>query len=679
MLKKIVSIILCLVLAGGVFAGCTLFERDTRAEFAQVVATIEGRTVERTVEDKIIRRVLENGEPNEYLTEEAIAGFRQNKIREREAALRQANPTWGLSQINAWFAGTEGEAFLKGLEDEIESFYLVYTYTYPKKHITKAELVQEFNQRAQEYLQQGMSIEEALDQSLTNLVERELLMSEIRMLLATGQMPAPRQTSINELRRSVYSQIDGEIFNQVEEIVRAFRIEEPPHRVQEGTNPTPPHPVRPEPPVDPNDVPDDIDADGNRIYWQPEAVTFPENQGTHDLLFLEGLRRFMNLMFSIIDDQTHLLTEAQLELLEADKERWETVRRRPPSELAGVYETLLGNCHEGTDGYFAVWYFFYRSAFDNILLQNLERMVKDTVTVSNNEVVAAYNSVRAQNMNVQTREEYISMLEDDVDSIVFHKFDVQQFYVKHILIPFSDAQTALFEADGTKTQRQLNEIRNKEAFNISAFARRDGFEYGVSRSLASIENEIYSAMNPLAGFSWEAEQEFERLIFRFNTDQGIFNNARGYGVRFDEPTSFVPEFEAGAMDLYRFYLDEEARLLRLRNGTLRSDDSRAIRNRAIGSLNSRENRVVTQFGVHIMMLSSVIKGGHLNAINDFTNVMRTTTFEEVFREQIQTMRENEAYQVFQSDFMRRVNTQRKDDVVRQDRLFRSIVRDAERA
>ncbi|MDE7107249.1 MAG: peptidyl-prolyl cis-trans isomerase, partial [Clostridiales bacterium] len=125
-------------------------------------------------------------------------------------------------------------------------------------------------------------------------------------------------------------------------------------------------------------------------------------------------------------------------------------------------------------------------------------------------------------------------------------------------------------------------------------------------------------MTPLAGNVQRANDAFNDLIYLYNTDPGAFDNDKGYVVKYQ-----VEEGEA------RTYMEEFEDAAREMRKTLE-----------VGQVYAKP--VITDYGVHIMYLSSVAQKGAVQ-LNDVTSPNGSQTYYDLLEEPIKTKRENSSY------------------------------------
>src|SRR5690606_14437460 len=108
----------------------------------------------------------------------------------------------------------------------------------------------------------------------------------------------------------------------------------------------------------------------------------------------------------------------------------------PPHEFAKLYTQL--------QDFWFIRYLYYENAYNAMLFIKLQEYAEKDVAVTEEEVKAYYNKKLAEQKASFDADisNYISALKDGNDLILYHPQDVKWFYVKHILIPFSDEQKA---------------------------------------------------------------------------------------------------------------------------------------------------------------------------------------------------------------------------------------------
>lgn len=501
-------------------------------------------------------------------------------------------------------------------------------YMSERKEITKQELLNTLNNNYQNYLQQGYQLTELLDFFLNQLIDRELLLLEADRLSREGLIEKTTLTQKNAIWKKIYASVDSEMYNITLEIAKEYDRDAPP-APQTGTALEPKYAVK---------IYEDADEVVDTEVWVPTAPA------ATDTLKLEAVRRFCNARFKDIDEIK--LSATDKAKVDADKALVKSYTSKPRAELAKLYL--------GLKDLFTINYLYYRGEEQGAIIENLEKYSKSTVTVSEAEIDDYYRTKLAeQKLAFEDMQAYITAL-SGTDPVLYHR-DAKQFYVKHILIPFTDAQTAQLTAFKESSKHSLAEIkayRENLAHGITGYAHANGFDTGKQLSIQTISNEIYGTMRQYEGNSYMAEVKFENLIFKYNTDGGIFNNKLGYGMQYGSKSSFVPEFEEAMVKLYDDYQEGDAKL-----GTL-------------------SDWVVTDYGVHIMMLSSFIEPGVRN-LNDYTDVFKDKTYYDLIKKTLKETEEESAFNSYATSLLTNLKLQWSDQIIKYERRFADIQKQLE--
>jgi parvulin-like peptidyl-prolyl isomerase len=515
--------------------------------------------------------------------------------------------------------------------------------TADEKPLFKYQLVRLFNQQASSLIsQQGMTVSAAMDYCLESLINRELMVHEVKRRMSVGAadpdyMPSPTQKQLNDLWRGIYTSIDSQLFSLAVEVAAEYKMDEPVQKAT-GEGSTPTYTVKAAQTgvwesytdedrawLQANDevtyaaiVPSEVAED---FEWVPEAYRAPK---ADDILSLEALRRFVQLMINNIEPA--YLTADETVLYNQDKALLASYANKNGAALSQLYFDIQRT--------FVVQYYFYRDQYDGQLLTNLQNFINNTTAVTNAEVQAEYNRLLAeQKTSFKTISTYTAALENTTSTtpILHHPVlvtdtgaDNTEFFVKHILVPLSEAQTAELTAlkATAATPEEIEARRAQLCANITTYVHTDGYDdlSVPQKTIAQVMAEVKAAMSGRTG--WNAEQKFEELIYKYNTDPGIFNNPKGYGLRAADKSSYVAEFEAAAKALYEAYVADKTKTPL---GTVYADP------------------VVTDFGVHIMMLSSVVKPQDEAAMSDFTTVMWNQTVKQQLTATVRTNKLSNAY------------------------------------
>ena len=598
MIKKLLTILLCIALGLGVLSGCRLFVLNEEKDLAESVAVIASRTLP-------IKIKKDNG----------------------------------------------------GFEDSM--------FTSEERVVSKLELYNVFRQYGQDYQSQyGMSAQEAYDKLLDQLIERELLINEAQRLIAANLIKF-RQSELNQIWKNVYDQIDDELYEFETEIAKEYDQEI--YIRGQGEDLEPDWPVLEYAYAPDEDEDSDYEIKDNIIMdeepWQPEGsrgpifdysiiehgaekakqAYFKTDEYRLAALKTEDLRRFLQGIRERINPD--ILSPANAAKFEADLKKIDQYKNTPPHEFAKLYTQL--------QDFWFIRYLYYENAYNAMLFNKLQEYAEKDVAVTEEEVKAYYNKKLAEQKASFDADisNYISALKDGNDLILYHPQDVKWFYVKHILIPFSDEQKA--KIDEYKklgvSEEAVKAFRDKLAGQITSYAHEFGYNVGEPKHISVIENEIYGEMKHLEGKSSSAERKFEQLIFKYNTDPGIFNNVKGYGMQYATEkgeSGYQLEFEEASFKLFE-------------KGVL-------------GAI----EKAVTDYGVHYIMLSSIVKP-ETKQLGEYTSVfqdgLHDTTYQKALEKELLDKKKADAFTNYQNQILKQLNREWKPYItIYKDRYKRLV-------
>ncbi|HEY8419799.1 MAG TPA: hypothetical protein VIL03_05130, partial [Clostridia bacterium] len=317
--------------------------------------------------------------------------------------------------------------------------------------------------------------------------------------------------------------------------------------------------------------------------------------------------------------KTDTLSSADLAKFKADLKELEKYNNAKPYEYAKLYAKLKD--------FWFIKYLYYNDAYNVMLFTKLREHVEGNVTVTEEEVVNYYDKKLAEQQasfdaNIDN---YISALKDNKEIIIYHPQDVKWFYVKHILIPFSDEQKAKIENYKKLglPESAVKAYRDSLANQITSYMHVNGNNYGERLTLSQIESHILSATS---------REKFERLIYLYNTDPGMFDSVMGYGMQYTYPktgtSGYMLEFEAASFRLYE--------------------------NGQVGAI----EKAITDYGVHYIMLYSIVKPetkALLDWTNDFGHEFYGITIKEALRRELLDSKKADAYTNYQNKILKQLN------------------------
>ncbi len=577
MYKKIITTILSIVLCLSLFTGCTLFTYDYERDYKQVIATIDSTTI------------------------------------------------------------TDGSA----------------SYTTKKKDIYKYELINSVNAYAPTYVQYyGMSVEEAVDYLAEQLVVTELVLNEADAQLHFGNIEWTNYET-NQVRQSVYNSIDAQLADLRNDVLTEHG--EPITSDSTTTNNSsetqttyPTETVEEEGAYDHYSREDLIEevvlkelaneekAEGYSDYklrlmlekydlsqeelWMPGESRYPGRYGSDEVksLEIEAMRRFLNLLAENVENDYRLTEEQKVKF---GKEVNDLKRTGNDNGLSYVYPALIDT---------EVIEFFIGSGYrKNVKLSLLQEYITSSVDVTDEEIRTSYQNLLTSQMDsYATQSNFDSAVTGGSTTILYYPND-SYYFVKHILVPFSDEQTAELKAyvekyEGIKPQAELDQKKVNLANEIKGFEHRAGENYGKPLTIAQIYEDIESVMASAVTLK-DKDRAFDSLIYKYNTDPGIFGKELGYQVKkttgdaYDE--TYMKEFSLAAKALYEAGVEG-----------------------AISPV------AVTDYGVHILYLSKIIPSSGLTlGMNDYISYGERTTVFEKLREEKLTSKTNAIFSEWQNN------------------------------
>lgn len=499
-----------------------------------------------------------------------------------------------------------------------------------KKNIYKYQLVNTLNQNASNYIQQGYSVEEVVKQFLEQLIISELVFIEADRMIAFKEIvwrdgtvkvtnedgeEVPDYTDYNRVKELVYNSIDSTLTSIRKEILTEYDNDLPTVEDATGDSETT-YPVKEEEKEDEEEIP-------QTEKFEPDKARWPGFYGDADTKALgrETMRRFIELLHKSANPENNFsVTNEDVKAFKKDDEEINRIINEQGIEY--VYGMI------------------YDTHYIEVLLKdNVERQVKL-------ERVQDYMSKRVTVDQREVQERYNSMLEDQIrqydadisaynsaikggSSEILYTPSSKYFYVKHILLPFSDEQSARLKAkqnSGTYSDAEIKSYRDGLVSETVVYPHKDG-ENDLSRpmSVEQVFTQVKSAMKTVESDPYEAERLFDDFIYTYNTDPGIFNNAKGYIVENKledgESETYMKEFAEGARELYKNY--------------------------KVGMV--LDDYVVTDYGVHIMYLASTTKAGEKKKLSDYQTPGRYTTYYDIIEKAIRTERENKEFQTWQNN------------------------------
>ncbi len=548
--------------------------------------------------------------------------------------------------------------------DSIVDTHNGVTYESGKRYIYKSDLISACNSYAASYVSNyNLTLEQAVNRLLDELVTRELLLIEAERLLEQGEIEWTQKEE-NQKQEYIYSAIDsrlttlrGDIYSDFDETAPSSDDEE--DVSAETTYPTP------EAETTEDDYTyyetdergnivyeDKKDKDGNIVYeqavdqdgvpmyapdgvtpvmvpvqvpkyieWVPSEANYPCMWGSEDQKSLdrEAVNRFLSVIKTLAEDDFKATKEDKAKFAEDDKKIEDIINTRG---IENVYP-MLGGTHY-------MEYLVGRTAEQSILLTLLQEYIVGNVTVTDQEVVDAYNTqLRNQQEKYRDNQQAYQTDLSGGSTTMLYMRDDSYFYVKHILLPFSEEQTAYlaaYKADPRNAGKDATVMRDTQMVNETVvYPHVNGEDDRTDpKTVNEVFDEIYSAMYRVKNNPKEAERLFDSYTYKYNTDTGAFGYGSQYAVKKNDDeghSGYMEEFYDGAMELYNNY--------------------------SVGDV--LPEYVVTDYGVHIMYFSQDVTPGYIRQLKDYLTPGAYKTVRETFYDTIKSTKENAAFTAWQNE------------------------------
>lgn len=498
------------------------------------------------------------------------------------------------------------------------------TYTTEAVDIYKQDLVNYLNNNYSS-LQSSFSTGEALvTYCIQALSYSQIVINEADALIEYGIIDwydgtNGYYTQSNSVKQSVYTTIDNSLFSIVNEILDSRGEEQrtQPSAGEEGSTTYPEKPVE-------ND--EEIEHEDEKE-WIPDLVRWPGMVGTASERSLgrESMRRFISTLKESVSEDFRV-TDEDKELFKQDDENIEKVINEQGIEY--VYP-MLGSTH----------YMYYLSGKNierNLKITLMQEYIEDSVTVTAEDVQAEYERLLSEQVQSYTNDitNYYTAAADN--ATIYYVPNQNYFYVKHILLPFSDEQTADLTAYGKvpgRTSAQVKSYRDDLANSIVAYKHVNG-ENDTSRSYSvdEVMNIVRGRMKPLSGHEKDADRAFDDLMYDFTTDTAVFNYPVGYAVKYrldeGDAETYMQEFADAAREMYDGYMA----------GTFKVGDV-------------LYKKVVTDYGVHILYLSRVPDVTTTAGVGlySYTSAGQTATYYDGIEESLITTKTAQTFNLWQSE------------------------------
>lgn len=614
MRKRIICILMTAILSVSLFTGCSLFSYDSERDSMQVVATIA-------------------------------------PVRITESSV------------------------LTGDEE-----YTGKVYQTEEKKIYKYELVSTFNNIGQTLVSNyGYTLEDAIDYVVDQLVTRQIILNEADAQISFGNVTWG-QNEENQVLEGIYSSIDAQLASIRNSILES-RGEETPgtsssDSSSDSTDTTyPVQEVEEEGKYDRYSRNELISAAVERIEgltqeqaeeysdyklrakledadlqnvekFKPDTVRYPGFYGSDKLksLELEAMRRFISDLKDTVKEDFRI-SAADKKTYSEELENLEKLGNE--KGLSYVYpelgDTKLMQYMIGDN---------YRT---NVKIDLLQKHITDSVDVLPDEVQSSYNDLLAQQTGKYENVDsfYTDVKANNVDPMVYYA-NGDYYFVKHILVPFNDEQTAKLTAfkagkGNIEGDASIAEFKEKLGKTVVGYEHRDGENYGLPLTIDEIYADIVREMAKVTELK-DRDRKFDELIYKYNTDDGIFGKELGYPVKGklgeneEYDSTYMEEFSRAADKLFRE-----------------------------GKEGAISEFVATDYGVHLLYLSRIIpEGGMTVGLNQYISYGEHTTVYEKLESTFRTQKLNERFTKWQENKVGYYFTVATDVITRNEKAYENL-------
>lgn len=447
----------------------------------------------------------------------------------------------------------------------------VVSIEYPngdKINISKKELITSFNNYGSTLIEQGSSMEEALQQSMTALINQKVLIKDSESKIKLSNLDKNTVwtetkdaiiENLNSFAEKVREKWEINIPSDDDETETASVVYTPYERKAEVLKEDGVYVIKlVEKNQEDENVPlifdsENIDDICNNIYDVINEKTKADENATESekleaKVFAESLKKYIRTL-TVNEEGQKLSTDS------------ESIFKR---EIKRIYENRL----------------------DSIKIEKMQEYIAGSSNMSPITVKDVLDKYRSMIINsYQTYKALPSQFDEDVldkfDSVNYIPND-DYFFVSHILLKFNKEQQAEYDELQTLLEKQLisprvYQERVKELKNqITASSRNEnGVFEGDTKNANDILNEVKNAVK--SGSNEEKSEHFRNLLYKYNQDDGALNGEYLYVVG-KENSRMVDSFNEAGRELH-----------------------------AKGEFGAVSDLVLSQYGAHILFYAGPVK------------------------------------------------------------------------
>lgn len=509
-------------------------------------------------------------------------------------------------------------------------------YTTEPADIYKRDLLEYVNSNANSLSSSfGTDLEGLYTYAATMLINVELITNEVNALIDCGKVEWGIKEQ-NTIKQNIYTVIDSTLMSIKNEILSSRDQEQIATDTTDDVNTETTYPIKPDASAD------DETGDSENVFdtepWEPDLVRYPGLSGDQNTRSLEreAMRRFLALIETRVKNDFRVSSEMRAKF---DKELKAIDNIINTKGIEYVYP-VIGNypLTDDSDFGYMLYYLSGESVERSQKISSLQEYLTTGINVDPSEVNARFTALQnEQRSQFDADAAAFDTAVNDSNTTVLYYPNNNYFYVKHILLPFSDDQTAALTAykarpdivnlQEKEKNEKVNRYRAQLADAIVCYPHKDG-ENDMTRpmSVDEVMSHVKSVMQPKESNVESADVAFDDLVYLYNTDPGAFGNNKGYIVKYKlgdgESETYMQEF---------------------------ADAARAMRdNISVGQV--YYEKVITDYGVHIMYLASVTTPGDV-ALYGSTTPGRLQTYYDIFEQQIISAREAAVYNTWEGNVL----------------------------
>ncbi|MCL1954166.1 MAG: hypothetical protein FWF58_05485 [Firmicutes bacterium] len=443
--------------------------------------------------------------------------------------------------------------------------------------------------------------------------------------------------NVNKVLQQVYQALQTEIFTVGNQILKERGESERPSVEQ------------PDPTTPPNKFPTPPDTEhiAEPTMWMPDYFPGDNPDEYYKSLDIAAFRRVLTTFSKNLDNDYRLSADD----IKVQREQISNIQDLIDS---GEYKQAYNKLGKDLDAnpeksvlYWAVGRTAYRTIQKEVFTQWLNDSIEDGIT--DLDIQERYSSMLAQQQQQYTSDPTSFNTLADSSDLILYEPTSELFWVKHILLQFSESQQAELKVikANANSKQEFEEQRQRLADNIVVEVRKDGWNTGVFKTASQAFEEIQANLKGKEGSTFEANSAFDTMIYKYNNDGGIFDKLdRGYLVQPGRNNDAKPGDEDDKYGLDLQWVVEFARAAR---------DLRRDYDNGTGGLGAISGMVTTDNGIHILYLSDVTRGGLPNgkvyALGDWTSAAHTKTVRDAIKDLIANERQKDAQTVWRNNVL----------------------------